>query len=220
VTARAQVATTPIAETRADTTRSVDLPAPHTAWDLSDSEWREYQTVMLEQRGIWSPKLDPVTVLGVSTDSPEARRRYAELHVRQQFQRVHRELAFQRAVDAAWERLYPHTPRVYSQRANVADTTPLRYALVVSPDCEACDDTLNNDLDALQSRAVHGVDIHVVGLAGDDAALRRWINDYAQLRSAVTAGQVTVNHGDAFDDLTVFPAVFAKDAYGQWSRER
>ena len=42
-------------------------------WGLSDQEWRKYQQVMSDQRGIWSPGLDPITALGVSADTAAER---------------------------------------------------------------------------------------------------------------------------------------------------
>ncbi|MDT1899235.1 TIGR03759 family integrating conjugative element protein, partial [Acinetobacter baumannii] len=54
------------------------------------------------------PDLDPITALGIEARTAEERRRFAELSVQQDFKRVEAELAFQREVDAAWKRLYPH----------------------------------------------------------------------------------------------------------------
>lgn len=44
-------------------------------WGLSDSDWSRYQTLM-EDRGIMSPGLDPLTALGVETDNSAERRRW------------------------------------------------------------------------------------------------------------------------------------------------
>lgn len=66
---------------------------------------------MAGRRGQWSPGLDPITALGVSTDSAAERRRFAELFVKAEFERTRKELAFQVAVDDAWQRLYTHRRR-------------------------------------------------------------------------------------------------------------
>ncbi len=63
---------------------------------------------MQGKRGIWSPGLDPITALGVHADTDAKRQRLAELYVRQEYKRTQDELAFQKAVNRAWARLFPH----------------------------------------------------------------------------------------------------------------
>lgn len=48
-------------------------------WGLTDSEWQRYQQLHQGERGIWSPGLDPLTTLGVETNSDAERQRFAEL---------------------------------------------------------------------------------------------------------------------------------------------
>ncbi len=62
--------------------------------------------------GHFSPNLDPLTALGIEARSDEERRRYAELQVQVEAQRVEKTLAYQRAYDAAWQRLHPGMQRV------------------------------------------------------------------------------------------------------------
>ncbi len=76
-------------------------------WGLSDTQWQQYRDVMKGPRGIQSPGIDPVLALGLEAGSAAERRHMAELWVKQEYQRVEKELAFQREVDAAWKRLYP-----------------------------------------------------------------------------------------------------------------
>ncbi|WP_064511488.1 TIGR03759 family integrating conjugative element protein, partial [Type-D symbiont of Plautia stali] len=94
-------------------------------WGLSDNDWSRYQAMMKGSRGIMSPGLDPLTALGVETDSSAERHRLAELWVRHEYQRSEKELAFQREINAAWLRLYPETLAVNmgSNAAGIAHDT-------------------------------------------------------------------------------------------------
>jgi len=189
-------------------------------WGLSDQEWRKYQQVMSDQRGIWSPGLDPITALGVSADTAAERKRYAELYVRTEFERTRKELAFQLAVDNAWARLYPETPRIGTRAAaKVALQGASRYALIVSPNCSECTELLEQRIDSMMTEATEGVDVHVVGTGNDDEVLRRWVAAQPALIAALKSGRATVNHGNQFRDLSQFPAIYSKTGSGQWVRE-
>ena len=189
-------------------------------WGLSDKEWQQYQQVMSDRRGTWSPGLDPITALGVSANTAAERNRYAELYVRTEFERTRKELAFQLAVDQAWARLYPETPRIGSRAAaKVALQDASRYALIVTADCSECTNLLERRIDSMLLEATEGVDVHVVGTGGDDEVLRDWISTQPELLAALKDGKVTVNHGNQFQDLNQFPAIYSKTRSGQWARE-
>lgn len=191
-------------------------------WGLSEQQWSEYERLMAGNRGIWSPGLDPITALGVSTDSPTERRRLAELYVRTEFKKVQKELAFQIEVDEAWKRLYPNTPmlRTGSQLSQPAASAE-RYAIIVTPDCIECDAFVSQQLDTMTRVALTGVDIHVLGTNGNDDLLREWVDDQPAILQALKNRRATVNHAtEEFNGLTSLPVVFRKDGDGQWSRER
>jgi len=217
---------------QAETRSTTVLPQPLTTtqnrpvaelaaqWGLTPSEWQSYQQIMRDRRGIWSPGLDPITALGVSADSAEQRTHYAELYVRTEFERTRKELAFQLAVDAAWSRLYPATPRLDSRAvAGEPGVGATRYALIVTPECAACTSLLQQRMGSLIEEAEEGVDVHVVGMADDDDALRQWIATQPTLVAALKRGRATVNHGDQFQHLGRFPAIYSKTRGGQWARE-
>lgn len=97
-----------------------------TVWGVTPEEWQRYLTLKQQARGVWSPGLDPLTTLGVEADTDHERQRFAELLVRQEYQRLEKELAFQRAYDAAWQRLYPGLTPL---KTTSASTTAFRYLL-------------------------------------------------------------------------------------------
>lgn len=132
-------------------------------WGLTDEEWQRYQALMNGRRGVFSPDLDPITALGIEARTAEERRRFAELSVQQDFKRVEAELAFQREVDAAWKRLYPHILPIGAGMGS-APAQPRshgRLALFVKADCPPCDKTLTKLLASQKP-----FDIYLVGSEG------------------------------------------------------
>ncbi|EGM6955046.1 TIGR03759 family integrating conjugative element protein, partial [Salmonella enterica subsp. enterica serovar Oranienburg] len=139
---------------------------------LSDTQWQQYHDVMKGPRGVQSPGIDPVLALGLEAASAAERRHMAELWVKQEYQRVEKELAFQREVDAAWKRLYPGVLPVNMGRnaAGVAHDTRGRLALFVRRgNCPQCDARL-----AAIIADNRPVDIYVVDSSGSDEVIRQW----------------------------------------------
>ena len=176
-------------------------------WRLSPEDWTRYETLMRGRRGVWTPGADPLLVLGAHARTEAERRRFAEAFVRAEHERVEGELAFERAVQAAWARLFPGELRLRTQ--SPAETRPERYALVVDRDCEDCVATVR----AYAGGAVP-VDVYVRG-AADDAALRLWAWSHGVRAADVRAGRVTVNHDDGSVPGPA-PAVWARRG-GRWA---
>lgn len=216
----AEIQVTAVSPQSIATTQERSVADVAAQWGLDSQDWTAYEQVMRDRRGVWSPGLDPITALGVSADSATDRKRYAELYVRTEFERTRKELAFQLAVDSAWARLYPETPRLGSRAiANVAVAGPSRYALIVTPDCADCTSVLKKRLASMINEAEEGVDVHVVGTGGDNDLLKNWIRTQPELLAALKADRATVNHGSQFQDLSQFPAIYSKTGNGQWMRE-
>lgn len=169
-------------EEQAITHTQAQAQAQAQQWGLTDNEWQQYQQLRQGERGIWSPELDPLTTLGVEADSDAERQRYAELLARKEHQRVEKELAFQRAYDQAWKRLYPTlTP--------IRNVVQPRLALFVSEKCPACETLaqklINDD---------RPLDIWLVNSHNDDASLQRWAQRQHIDMRKVKRGQITLNH--------------------------
>ena len=157
------------------------------AWDLSADDWIRYEELMRGRRGTWTPGADPLLVLGAHARTESERRRFAEAFVLAEHERVAGELAFERAVQAAWARLFPGRLRIAMATVPPAE----RYALVVDRDCVGCGRTLRGYL-----KGSAPVDVYVRG-AADDADLRAWAAAQGIEAAHVLGGLVTVNHGDA-----------------------
>ncbi|AYA08457.1 TIGR03759 family integrating conjugative element protein [Dickeya dianthicola] len=159
-------------------------------WGLSDTEWQKYQQLKQGKRGIQSPGLDPLTTLGVESDSVSERRRLAELWVKEEYQRTEKELAFQREVNAAWSRLYPNALSVNMGNASgLAHDTKGRMALFVRDNCERCDARL-----AAVLADNRPVDIYLVGSDGKDDTVRKWAVSHNIPVDRVRSRQITLNH--------------------------
>ena len=175
------------------------------AWGLRIEEWQRYETLMQGQRGLWSPELDPILVLGIHARSDDERRRYAELAVEQERTRVAGELAFQRAYDAAWQRLYPDELMIdmpASARNEPRDSAVpegggnTRRVLLFTrtTECPACDALLPDVL--ARARALQaGLDIFLLDTGpGDEAVVRTWAAEQGIPVERVRARQITLNH--------------------------
>ena len=169
-------------------------------WNLSAADWSRYEELMAGRRGAWSPDADPLLVLGAHARTESERRRFAEAFVLAEHARVEGELAFERAVQAAWQRLFPGRLRIAAPAANLPGVD--RYALVVDRGCADCGRGISNHL-ALGVP----VDVHVRG-AADDADVRAWAAEQGIDPAAVRAGRVTLNRGgDAPDGAAVWARV-------------
>lgn len=195
-------------------------------WGLTPQEWTRYQTVMAGPRGIYSPGLDPLTALGIEAKSAEERRRYAELQVQAERQRIDKELAYQRAYDQAFARLYPNEKVIQissgpTSPAGSGTTTALkgtgRLAVFVQDSCTACIARVKD----LQTQK-QPFDLYFVGSQGDDETIRRWAILAGIEPTSVRNRQITLNH-DAGRWLGLglggdLPAV-VREVNGQWQRQ-
>ncbi|PQQ35286.1 TIGR03759 family integrating conjugative element protein [Photorhabdus laumondii] len=159
-------------------------------WGLTEAEFQRYQQLMQGQRGIQSPGLDPLSALGIEAETVQARQRYAELWVKQEYVRTEKELAFQRAVDAAWKRLAPNIlPVNLGKGDGIAQGNQGRLALFVKEDCAACDARLAAVLSADRE-----VDIYLVDSEGNDDVLRTWAGKHHIPSEKVRSRKITLNH--------------------------
>lgn len=181
-------------------------------WGLTTEEWQRYETLKKGRREVLSPGLDPLTMLGIEARSDEERRHFAELTVKQEFQRVEAELAFQREVNSAWMRVYPGVLPVQDLRSEVSNA---RQALFVKDNCPACDRKLTQLMKSNQP-----LDIYLVGSGGKDEAVRSWAKKHNIPAEKVKSRQVTLNHDNGMwlrYGNGLMPVVLQQGAQG-WQR--
>lgn len=196
--AQAQSNSQPTSSTTQNTaihnSQSVDSTRKAQQWNLQPDEWQRYQEIMGGPLGIYSPNLDPLTALGISARSDEERRRYAELQVQAEIQRVERELAYQRAYDEAFKRLYPNLlPIDFGTSSQpIMSAMPSsngRMAVFVRDNCASCDTKVQE----LQTQG-SVFDIYMVGSQDDDTAIRRWATKAGIDPKKVFSRAITLNH--------------------------
>jgi integrating conjugative element protein (TIGR03759 family) len=179
--------------------------------------------------GIYSPGLDPLTALGIEAQSEAERRHYAELQVQAEARRVEKLLTYQRAYDAAWQRLYPgmarvnllgappNTPPTLPKPAALSGPTSTRLAVFVKADCPACTARVR----ALQAVGT-AFDLYMVDSRGEDARIRAWASEARIDPAKVKRGAITLNHDagrwQALGLSGELPAV-ARQVNGKWQRQ-
>ena len=192
-------------------------------WGLQAEEWARYRELMQGPLGVYSPNLDPLTALGIEARSDQERLRYAELQVQAEARRVEKMLAYQRAYDAAWQRLAPGMQRVNLPGVSPAASAAAlpqstgRTAVFVKDGCPACDQAVQR----LQASGAE-FDVYVVGSRADDAHVRDWAQRARIDPAKVRARQITLNHDDghwlSLGLQGELPAV-VRQVGGQWQRQ-
>lgn len=210
---------------RSSLSAKLDAERLATDWGLQADEWMRFRQLMEGPLGVYSPNLDPLTALGIESRSDEERQRYAELQVRMEGRRVEKLIAYQRAYEQAWKRMYPNLPPVShprAQRTDVVRRSPLenemvRVAVFVKDDCLPCDRRVLQ----LQADGRY-FDIYVVDSLQDDTRIRRWATRTGIDPDKVRAGVITLNHDSgrwlAIGDNSGLPAVM-REVNGQWQRD-
>jgi integrating conjugative element protein (TIGR03759 family) len=206
-------------------------------WGLQPQEWQRYQELMDGPLGIYSPGLDPLSALGISARDEAERRRYAEMQVMAETQRVERELVYQRAYDDAFRRLYPGLLPLGSLglpgaghsgsgsglhrglRSGVTDAvlSSGRLAVFVRETCAPCESKV-----AQLQQAGAAFDLYLVDSGLDDARIRRWATRAGIEPQKVFSRAITLNHDSGrWEALGLggeLPAVL-KEVQGRWQRQ-
>lgn len=190
---------------------------------LNSEEWQRYSTLLRGPRGLWTPTLDPIWVLGIHARTDDERRKYAEMAVQQEHARVAGELAFQKAYDDAFGLLYGDEPiidvkkleinrvatraradkkkpvqKTSMKKSPVSATAEERILLFVSlkTECPPCDPMLPKLLK--RAERGDGLDIYFVGAdAKDNAAIQVWAAKRGIPQALVRNGRITLNYDQA-----------------------
>jgi integrating conjugative element protein (TIGR03759 family) len=187
-------------------------------WGLRGEEWARYRQLMQGPLGIHSPNLDPLSALGIEARDDAELRRYAELQVHTEARRIERLFAFQRAYDAAWQRLFPGMSRINLFGApDAGHGEPGRLAIFVKPECLLCEQRVRQ----LQASGA-AFDLYLVGSGGDDKRIRQWATRAGIDPARVRERAITLNHDTGrWVSLGLsggLPAVIRK-VDGQWQRQ-
>jgi len=209
-----------VSEEKSQQTTSIEQLAK--PWGLTAAEWERFEALKQQPRGYWSPGLDPLTALGMEATTEAERQRYAELQVKLEVARVERELAYQRAYNAAFARLYPDTlliqdpPQAQTSsfsnllKNGVPPGLPLpsaegRYRLFVKEGCADCVQQAR-----MLQRLNEPFDLYMLGTNGDDHKVRRFATEAGIREVDVKTKKITLNH-----DGGLWQSGFSEQAAGQ-----
>lgn len=189
--------TTTLTHSRAK--QSSEITSHAEQWKLTGQEWTRYQRLIQGPRGWWSPKLDPLVVLGIHAENDQERMRYAELQAQVEHQRITQELAFQKAFRSAFARLYPDLLPIMPQRLSRSDlldfdqeSKNMRILYFPKLDCSICKLTVTQLLALIKNNRVQGVDIYLVD-ATTEADVRKWAKQQEIPLLWVQSGRISLN---------------------------
>jgi integrating conjugative element protein (TIGR03759 family) len=195
------------------------------AWGLTTQEAERYEVLMRGPRGAFSvPSISPIEVLGIHADTPAERRQYAERLVRLLYEDTERVLAFERATQAAWQRLgrpmFDPAQLQTRKIGGLSETRDLwgkRLALFVARrDCPRCTATTRKLVNLAGDKGpLSGLDIYVVDTR-DAEAIRAFARGAGVAPESVTRRRITLNQGETLfrqyqgDDRDL-PRVFVRE---------
>ncbi len=174
-------------------------------WQLSESEWQRYQTLMQGMRGSISPAtISPLEVLGTHAKTDQKRRHYARLWAKMMHDDVERILKFQDAYNNAWSQLYGNQPLIDISKLNLKTPQPEswkqgdRIALFVkTQQCTRCQIVVHHAaIRALNVGAT--LDLYFVATkpGRDDDLIRHWAQAASINAKDVKEKRITLNHED------------------------
>ena len=154
------------------------------AWGLSIDEWQRQTELRALSQGMLSKDLTPLEVLGILSDNPADRKRYARLYAERQVQFLKQIAAFEADYLEAVAEL------------NSSTTATVRWRLVADAECRIgeCADLIRQAIRHAQSGDF--VDMFVLG-APDNQTIRSWATRHRIPPELVRQRTITLNHAAA-----------------------
>lgn len=166
-------------------------------WGLTVTEWKKYENLInTGGRHYWSPDLDPLTTLGVESETLEEREHYAKLLAKKEFERVTKELEFQRIYNRIFKQLYQDILPIELDN-NPNFVAPLNYdgeRVVLFIDIN--DNVTGNILLDQILKTNKDLDIYLLNTKHDDLIAQKWASKNNLPIDRVKNGEITLNHDD------------------------
>jgi len=169
-------------------------------WDLTNTEWQRYKTLMQGIRGSISPAMiSPIEVLGIHAESATDRRMYAERWAQMLRDDTEQILSFQQAVIEANVHLYGNQPLIdvsklrHRQSKTTLNPGDRLLFFTTTTNCSTCDAQLSVLLSKTRLSAVK-LDIFLLGTEGQDEAARQWAQTHNIPPELVRQQAITINH--------------------------
>jgi integrating conjugative element protein (TIGR03759 family) len=155
-------------------------------WGITDDDWRRVEMLRQGNYKYWSPNIDPLTLLGVNARSDAERARIAAIQARMEYVRTDRELAYQRALSAAYKAM--NIPLFRPGHDTERPMLPPRVAVFVkTANCPAC---LKKVRLLVKDHAAF--DLYFIGATDD--GIRAWAAKAGVPITEVNSRRITLNH--------------------------
>ena len=170
-------------------------------WSLSKEDWTRYKNLMNGIRGSISPEnISPIEVLGTHARTEQERQKYAEIWARMRHEDVTRILAFQRAYNEAYQKLYPNEKLIDTRLLKREETAGFKagdrvLVFVKIKQCPECEQMIQKLMFDAQVKNSH-IDIYFIDTQNkkDDNRIRQWAQLQQIDKSRLQSGAITLNH--------------------------
>jgi len=162
-------------------------------WGLDKDEWLEYKRLMQGPRGLWTPNLDPVQVLGMNAETSVEMRHYAKKMAKMEYARLTREGAFDRAYASEYKKilgdqsLFPVNQYREHTNKETATSSIQRIQFYVKLPCDEC-------LPQMKKWLADSVAIDIHFLDSKNADIKLWAVKMGISPLLVSSKQITLNH--------------------------
>lgn len=175
-----------------------------TLWGLDLSEWTKYKNIMQGPRGLWTPGLDPIQVLGINAKTDAERNHYASKMAKMEFERMKREGAFSDAYHRHYQQLLGDTLMYPKQKPAQKQTETTRYHYFVKLPCNACQSQIRHWID-------QGIGVDIYFVEANNNAIKLFAQMTGISPLLVQSRQITLNHTNSSQlkalGLQQFPSI-------------
>ncbi|MCI5764055.1 TIGR03759 family integrating conjugative element protein [Actinobacillus porcinus] len=185
-------------------------------WGLTTEEWKRYTELMVGERGMWSPNLDPLTALGIEAKTEAEKIKYARMLAERFRARVLKEVEFDKIYRQEYEKMYPNES-AFSVEPHISQSVGRVIYFTRLENCNTCKADLGKILNHVNNQTP--IDIFVVGDNVTDDAIRKWAKDNRIDASKVQRRLITLNHDNGYWFKYSFgkmPAAYQVQGGGQW----
>ena len=181
-------------------------------WNLDLKEWNDYQRIMQGPRGLWTPDLDPIHVLGMSAKTTSEMKKYARKMAQMEFDRLEREGNFSRAFELEinkllnGRKLFPVNTQAVNDQDVVKQNLSFlgsRIQFFVQLPCDKC-------LQQIQTWLKGDATFDIHFLNAKNADIKLWVVKMGISPLLVSSKRITLNHINATGakvlGVTVFPS--------------
>ncbi|MGX2949639.1 TIGR03759 family integrating conjugative element protein [Ursidibacter sp. B-7004-1] len=186
-------------------------------WGLTVEEWNRYTELMKGERGMWSPNLDPLTALGIEARTAEEREKYARMLVKKYYERVSKELDFDKVYRQEFEKLYPNE-LPFEVEPHISQSVGRVIYFTRFDNCDSCKSDLGKILSYANNQTP--LDIYIVGQNISDNDIRKWAADNNIDPIKVSKRLITLNHDKGYwlqYSLGKMPAAYQIKQDGEWT---